>query len=151
MQKISLFFTLFITFLLSVNSEMQAQITSDPLGTGTSSSATRGPFQRSDSESSSVHSRTNMVYTQEELSTTLGILSGSTISQINWDLGSTNQITASGNATLNIYMKNSLVAEASAGFWTDIIEGQTLVGTYTFSVQIITSQVKRRFSGFSFR
>ena len=108
--------------------------TSVSLGDGTSSSATRGPFQRSDSGSSSVYSRANLVYTQAELVTTLGIGSGSTITQINWDLGSTNQITASGDATLNVYMKNSSVTEASAGFWTDIIEGQNLVGTYTFNI-----------------
>ncbi len=108
-------------------------ITSDPLGEGTSSSATRGPFQRSSSSSGSVHSRANLVYTQAELVTNLGISSGSTISQINWDLGSTNTITATGDATLNIYMKNSSVTEATFNTWTNIIDGATLVGTYTFN------------------
>jgi len=74
-----------------------------------------------------------MVYTQSEVLTTLGISSGSTISQINWDLGSTNVITASGDATMNIYMKNSSVSAATEDTWANTISGHTLVGTYTFN------------------
>jgi len=74
-----------------------------------------------------------MVYTQAEVLTTLGISAGSTISQINWDLGSTNTITASGDATMTIYMKNSSVTEATEDTWANIINGQTIMGTYTFN------------------
>lgn len=136
MKKITLLFILVIALFLSVNNEITAQTTSASLGAGTSSSATRGPFQRSDNNSSSVFSRANMVYTQAEVLTTLGISAGSTISQINWDLGSSNVITASGNATLNIYMKNSAVANVTGQLWSDIIDpasGSVLVGTYTFN------------------
>lgn len=132
MKNITLFLALFFASFFTFH-DINAQITSAPLGTGTSSSATRGPFQRSDTMSSSVHSRAHLVYTQAEVLTTLGISSGSTISQINWDLGSTNVITATGNATLTVYMKNSSLTDAAAGFWTDIINGASVVGTYTFN------------------
>ena len=123
----------FLAIPLIVCTDIQAQMTSAPLGTSTSSSSGRGPFQRSDEGSGSVFSRANLVYTQAEIETTLGITPGSTISQVNWDLGSTNIITASGDATMRVYMMNSTATGATAGQWTDIISGQTLVGTYTFN------------------
>lgn len=102
------------------------------LGSDTSSSATRGPFQRSDSGSSSVYSRASMLYTATELAS---LSSSATISQINFDLGSTNLITASGDATMIIYMKNSNATEVVAldSLWDDVISGATIVGTYTFN------------------
>ncbi|WP_053002290.1 T9SS type A sorting domain-containing protein [Kordia jejudonensis] len=102
------------------------------LGQGTSSSATRGPFQRSDSGSSSVYSRASLLYTATELAS---MSPSATISQINFDLGSSNIITASGDATMTIYMKNSSATEviASGGNWSDVINGATIVGTYTFN------------------
>ena len=132
MKFVKLLSFLVLVMLLSVN-DITAQITTDTLGTGTSSSATRGPFQRSDTASSSVYSRAQLMYTQAELATTLGIPSGASISQINWDLGSSNVITATGTATLNIYMKNSMVIDAvNNDTWANITTGSTLVGTYTF-------------------
>lgn len=102
------------------------------LGTGTSSSATRGPLQRSDSNSSSVYSRAALHYTADELSGDL--TSSATISQINFDLGSTNVITASGDAVIVIYMKNSTTTEVVGdSSWNDAIAGATEVGTYTFN------------------
>jgi len=102
------------------------------IGTGTSSSATRGPFQRSDSGSSSVYSRAVLHYSATELAS---LSPSATISQINFDLGSTNIITASGDATMTIYMKNSTASEVVAldSSWDDAIDGATIVGSYTFN------------------
>ncbi|MFC0606081.1 T9SS type A sorting domain-containing protein [Winogradskyella pulchriflava] len=102
------------------------------IGSDTSSSATRGPFQRSSSTSSSVYSRASMLYSATELAS---MPASSTISQINFDLGSTNVITASGDATMTIYMKNSSATEVVAldSSWDDAIAGATIVGTYTFN------------------
>ncbi len=134
MKKLSLLFTFLIAILLSFNGDISAQeVTSAALGAGTSSSATRGPFQRSDDGSSSVYSRANLVYTAAEL-TSIGITDGAIISQINWDLGSTNVITATGDATVTVYMKNSSVTEATLGQWADLVSGAPQVGTYTFNL-----------------
>jgi len=103
------------------------------LGAGTSSSATRGPFQRSDSGSSSVFSRASIHYSADELA---ALTSEATISQINFELGSSNVITASGDATMLVYMRNTSATEVVAvdSSWNDdIINGATLVGSYTFN------------------
>ena len=120
---------LLLAILLSGFAYSQTTLT---LGTDTSSSATRGPFQRSDSGSSSVYSRASMLYTATELAS---LPSSATISQIDFDLGSTNIITASGDATMVIYMKNSSATEVVAedSSWDDAINGATIVGTYTFN------------------
>ncbi|MDP5104918.1 MAG: T9SS type A sorting domain-containing protein [Polaribacter sp.] len=123
MRKILLLFALFI-------SGVGLSQTTLTLGTGTSSSSTRGPFQRSDTLSGSVFSRVKMLYLPGELT---GMTSTSAISQINFDLGSSNIITATGNATMKIYMKNSSsTAATDVTGWSDIISGANLVGTYTF-------------------
>jgi len=121
---ITLLFLSFVDFAHS-----QATLT---LGTGTSSSATKGPFQRSSSSSSSVYSRAVIHYTAAELAS---LAPSATISQVNFDLGSTNIITASGDATMTIYMKNSSATEVVAldSSWADAITGATIVGTYTFN------------------
>ena len=73
-----------------------------------------------------------MHYTVGELSGDL--TSSATISQINFDLGSTNVITASGDAVMVIYMKNSTTTEVVGdSSWNDAITGATEVGTYTFN------------------
>ncbi|WP_298418772.1 T9SS type A sorting domain-containing protein [uncultured Kordia sp.] len=120
---------LLIAILLVSFAHSQTTLT---IGAGTSSSATRGPFQRSDSGSSSVYSRGVLHYTATELA---DLSPSATISQINFDLGSTNIITASGDATITIYMKNSSATEvvAAGSNWADAIAGATLVGTYTFN------------------
>ncbi|WP_299114078.1 T9SS type A sorting domain-containing protein [uncultured Winogradskyella sp.] len=102
------------------------------LGTSDSSSATRGPFQRSSSSSSSVYSRAVLHYSATELAS---LSPSATITQINFDLGSTNIITASGDATMVIYMKNSSTTDVvvDGTSWTDAIDGSTVVGTYTFN------------------
>ncbi|MGH1387015.1 T9SS type A sorting domain-containing protein [Kordia sp.] len=122
--KLLLIAMLFVSF-----AESQTTLT---LGTDTSSSATRGPFQRSNSGSSSVYSRASILYTATELAS---LSPSATISQINFDLGSTNIITASGDATMTIYMKNSSATEvvADGSTWADAINGATIVGTYTFN------------------
>ena len=119
-----------LAFLATVVS-IQAQSTAT-IGVGSSSSSTRGPFQRSSASSSSVFSRANLVYTQAELAAA-GILNGSVITQVNWDLQKTNIITASGDATLKVYMRNTTATGAVADTWTNIISGSTLVGNYTFN------------------
>ncbi|WP_298512083.1 T9SS type A sorting domain-containing protein [uncultured Kordia sp.] len=120
---------LFISILFASFAHSQTTLT---LGTDTASSATRGPFQRSNSGSSSVYSRASILYTATELAS---LSPSATISQINFDLGSTNIITASGDATMTIYMKNSSATEvvADGSSWTDAINGATIVGTYTFN------------------
>ncbi|WP_204346801.1 T9SS type A sorting domain-containing protein [Psychroserpens algicola] len=120
---------LLIAILFSSFAYSQTTLT---LGTETSSSATRGPFQRSSSSSSSVYSRASMLYSATELAS---LPSSATISQINFDLGSTNIITASGDATMTVYMKNSSATEVVAldSSWDDAIAGATIVGTYTFN------------------
>lgn len=122
--KLLLIAVLFLSFA-------QAQTTLT-LGTGTSASATRGPFQRSNDGSSSVFSRASIYYSEAELS---ALAPSATISQINFDLGSTNIITASGDATMTIYMRNSNATEVVAldSSWDDAINGATLVGSYTFN------------------
>ena len=127
-MKIRLLFLamLFVSFAYS-----QTTLTIGDEATG-SSSATRGPFQRSDSGSSSVFSRASLHYSVTEL---MSLAPSATITQINFDLGSTNIITASGDATMVIYMKNSMVTEVAANptDWSDIINGATVVGSYTFN------------------
>ena len=128
------FLACLITFLVFLSpSDSVAQTTVTIGATGTSSSATRGPFQRSSSGSSSVYSRAYLVYTASELATA-GIAPGATISQINWDLGSTNTITATGDATMEVLLKNSSATEATDTSWTDVTAGATSVGFYTFNL-----------------
>jgi hypothetical protein len=119
------------TQIIHASADPSADFT-ESLGSGTSSSATRGPFQRSSSSSSSVFSRSNMVYTATELAS---LSSNALISKIDFDLGSTNIINATGDATLKIYMKNSSATEAVADgeTWANVISGAVLVGSYTFN------------------
>ena len=118
-----------LLLLFSVIASAQTTLT---LGAGTSGSATRGPFQRSDSGSSSVFSRAVLHYSSTEL---VSIGASATISQVNFDLGSENIITASGDATMVIYMRNSTETDVLPvdTSWSDAINGATLVGTYTFN------------------
>ena len=127
MKKTLLFIAILFTGILSA----QSTIT---IGDGTSESATRGPLQRSSSSSSSVYSRAVLHYSATELSTTL--TSSATISQINFELGSENIITApSGDATIKIYMRNSTATDVIGdSSWTDAIDGATEVGTYTYNI-----------------
>jgi hypothetical protein len=119
------------TQLVHANAD-PSSIKTHSIGTSTSSSATRGPIQRGDDGSTSLYSRNNLVYTSTELLADL--TSNALISAIDFDLGSTNIITASGDATIDIYMKNSAIVEAPASEdWTNIISGATLVGSYTFN------------------
>lgn len=94
-------------------------------GTNSSSSSTRGPLQRSDTNSSTVFSRFVHVYTASEM-TTAGIPSGASITSLNWELASSNVIIGSGNANLKVYIKNSSAVKAVAGSWSTLIGGATL-------------------------
>ena len=96
------------------------------IGAGTSSSSTRGPFQRSDTNSSTVHSRWLQVYTAAELAAA-GIVNGTEITSLNWDLASSNTIIGAGNANLKVYVKNSSATKATAGPWTTLIAGSSLL------------------------
>lgn len=96
------------------------------IGSGASSSSTRGPFQRADTNSSTVFSRFIQVYTAAELAA-VGIPNGASLSQFNWELGSSNIIVGSGDATLKIYVKNSSATAAMADTWANLIAGSSLV------------------------
>ncbi len=96
------------------------------IGTGTSSSSTRGPFQRADTNSTTVFSRFVQVYTASELATA-GLTAGASITQLNWELASSNVIIGSGDATLKIYIKNSSATQATADTWANLTAGSTLV------------------------
>lgn len=109
---------------LSIGQQGFAQSTIT-IGTGTSSSSTRGPFQRADTNSSTVYSRWIQVFTASELATA-GLPNGASISQLNWEIASSNVIIGSGNANLKIYVKNSSATKASTGSWTTLTAGSTL-------------------------
>jgi len=102
------------------------------IGAGTSSSSSRGPFQRSDTTSSSVFSRFVHVYTQAELDAA-GISSGMSITKVSWDLNSTNTIIGSGDANLKIYIRNSSATEAVSDTWVNHIAGSDLVYDMNFN------------------
>lgn len=102
------------------------------IGTGTSSSSTRGPFQRSDTASSTVFSRFVHVYTAAELAAA-GLANGANISSINWELASSNQIIGTGDANLKIYIKNSNASSASADTWANLTAGSNLVADNNYN------------------
>lgn len=101
-------------------------LTLDTIGLGTSSSSTRGPFQRSDTNSSTLYSRFVHIYTAGELAAA-GIVTGSEITNLSWELASSNVVIGSGNATLKVYIKNSTATAAVAGNWPTMITGSDLV------------------------
>jgi len=96
------------------------------IGEGTSSSSTRGPFQRSDTASTTVFSRFVQVYTQEELAAA-GMISDASITEVQWELASSNIVVGDGDATLKVYIKNSSATEATEDSWENIIAGSSLV------------------------
>ncbi|MFK7925539.1 MAG: T9SS type A sorting domain-containing protein [Bacteroidia bacterium] len=103
----------------------QAQTTVQ-IGTGSSSSSTRGPFQRADTNSSTVFSRWVQIYTQAELAAA-GVTVGSSISELQWEVASSNVIIGTGDATLKIYVKNSAATMATTDTWANLTAGSTLV------------------------
>ena len=123
LRLLNLFFLCFLS-VSAFESSVQAQTTAT-IGTGSSSSSTRGPFQRSDTNSSTVYSRFVHVYTASELASA-GIPSGASITSLNWELASSNVIVGSGNANLRIYVKNSSATQAVPGSWSTLIGGATL-------------------------
>ncbi|MFK7755494.1 MAG: hypothetical protein AB8B53_01035 [Flavobacteriales bacterium] len=102
------------------------------IGDGTSSSSSRGPFQRSDTSSSTVYSRWVHIYTQSELAAA-GISGDDIISAVNWELASSNVIIGDGNANLKVYVRNSEATEATAGDWGDLTAGSALVYNNDFN------------------
>lgn len=117
---------LLIMAVLLFATDMALAQTTVTIGTGTSSSSTRGPFQRADTNSTTVFSRWIQVFTATELATA-GLTNGVTISQLNWELASSNVIIGSGNANLKIYIKNSTATAAVADTWVNHTAGATLV------------------------
>lgn len=109
------------TFMTKPNSSLVAQI-----GMGTSSSSTRGPFQRSDTNSSTVFSRFVQIYTPAEL-TAAGFYNGATVTEVAWELASSNVVIGTGNATLKVYVKNSSATAAVADDWNNLISGSSLL------------------------
>ncbi len=122
---------LLIAILFASFAYSQTTIT---LGAGTSGSATRGPFQRSSITSSSVFSRAVMHYSATELAP---LSTSATISQVSFELGSSNVITAtSGDATMVVYMRNSSATDVvpNSSDWATVLAGATMVGSYTFNL-----------------
>ena len=117
------YFALVLSLFISSTAIAQTTVT---IGTGSSSSSTRGPFQRSDAASSTVFSRWVMVYTAAELAAA-GIPSGASITELNWELASSNTIIGTGNANLKIYIRNSSATAATADSWTNLTAGSSLV------------------------
>ncbi|MFK7907585.1 MAG: hypothetical protein AB8B69_20780, partial [Chitinophagales bacterium] len=117
--------------MLFDNNTATAQ-TTVTFGTSTSSSSSRGPVQIAGGSSSVVSTTFNQVYTAAELAAA-GIASGSSITELQWDLQSTNIIDGTGDASFKIYVKNSSATSATAGTWGDIISGSTLVLDRTFN------------------
>ncbi len=102
------------------------------IGSGSSSSSTRGPFQRADTNSSTVFSRWIIYYTEAEM-TAAGIPNGASITQLNWELASSNVIVGSGDATLKIYVNNTNDTAAVSDTWTNHIAGASQVGDYVYN------------------
>ena len=124
MNSLRILFCLTISILL-LNTDIATAQTTVTIGTGSSSSSTRGPFQRADTNSSTVFSRWVQIYTATELATA-GITSGVDITELAWELASSNVIIGSGDATLKVYIKNSSATAATADSWTNLIAGSTL-------------------------
>ena len=124
MKSLWLFISFFVGISLSLSEVAQAQTTAT-IGAGTSSSSTRGPFQRADTNSSTVFSRFVHVYTASELANA-GLTNGVDITALNWELASSNVIIGSGDATLQVYVKNSSATAATADTWANLITGSTL-------------------------
>ncbi len=118
-----------ISLLASDFAKAQTTVT---IGTGTSSSSTRGPFQRSDTNSTTVYSRWVQIYTASELATA-GLTAGVLISEVQWELASSNVIVGSGNAYLNIYVRNSSATAAVSDTWVNHIAGSTLAYSDSFN------------------
>ena len=102
------------------------------LGTSTSSSASRGPIQVPGGTSTTTITAFNQVYTAAELAAA-GLVDGNTITELQWELNSTNVIQGAGNASFQIYMRNSSATSATADTWGNTISGSTLVLDRTFN------------------
>ncbi len=119
-------FLLTFTLLMGIFFQMTAQTTTATFGAGTSSSASRGPMQVSGGTSTTTVTAFNQVYTAAELSAA-GLTAANIITELQWDLNSTNVIQGAGNATFTIYMKNSSATSATADTWGNTIAGSTVV------------------------
>ena len=118
--------------MLLLCSEMTIAQTTSQIGAGSSSSSTRGPFQRADTNSTTVFSRWVQIFTAAELATA-GVTSGSSISELQWELASSNVIIGSGNATMKVYIKNSSATMAMSDTWVNHIAGSSLVVDESFN------------------
>ena len=101
-------------------------------GSGTSSSSARGPIQVAGGGSAVISTAFNQVYTATELAAA-GLVSGKSITELQWDLNSTNILQGTGNASFKIYMRNSTATSATADTWGNTILGSTLVLDRTFN------------------
>ena len=102
------------------------------IGTGSSSSSTRGPFQRADTNSSTVFSRWVQIFTASELAAA-GVTNGVSLTQFNWEVASSNVIIGSGSAKFKIYVKNSNATGAVTDTWVNLIAGSTLAYDDSFN------------------
>ncbi len=108
------------------------KVTTDAIGTGTSSSSSRGPIHQAGTGASTRYSRYFHVFTQEELFAA-GLVTHGSITDLQWDLNSTDIITGAGDAPFKIYIKNSSTTQATEDTWTNLTDGSTLVLDKTFN------------------
>jgi Ig-like domain CHU_C associated/GEVED domain/SprB repeat len=107
--------------------------TTTQVGAGALSTYFYGPVYRSSAGSGFDVSRYAYLYSAAELSTA-GIPSGATIVGIEWFKNSTFTITNTGNASFNMYMRNSATgAYPATDTWANLTAGATLVNSRTFN------------------
>ncbi|NJN78324.1 MAG: hypothetical protein HC803_08365 [Saprospiraceae bacterium] len=103
------------------------------VGTGTSSSYFYGPIYRSSATSSFDWSQYHYLYSAADLAAA-GIVPGSTITSLAFEKNSTFVLTGTGNALLDLYLKNSSTAALPASeSWTNLTTGSTQVAAYTLN------------------
>jgi len=102
------------------------------LGTGTSSSSSRGPIQQGGATTSTRYSRFNQVFSATEL-LAAGLTANSSITELQWYLTTTDIIAGAGDAPFKVYIKNSSATMATVDSWANIIAGSTLVVDRVFN------------------
>ena len=103
------------------------------VGTGTSSSSSRGPIQRSDVNSSTVYTRWHHVYTEADLAAA-GLECGASLTGLNWEKGNSNIIDQPGDATWKVYIKNSTSTTATVDSWDNLVAGSEQVVDRVFNI-----------------
>lgn len=120
--SVSMAFALFCTFFAN------AQTVS--VGTQTTTNTTYGPINRTSNTTTNDYSRFSYLYLASEM----GLPPGSIIQSIEFFKGNNSTITGGGNATLDLYLRNTATASFPATeLWGTLIAGSTLVETRVIS------------------